>query len=248
MSTEIQRTTPKTPTAPPQSIDPVLQLAITNGVDVEVIERLVALKERDEERAARAAFFEAIARFHEHCPPIVKTRENAQFQVTRAGVRQPARYAALEEIDRVARPVATECGLAWTWNTAVEGEMMHIDCKVIHVMGHSEVSRVTMPLESKAGSSIQQKFGSAQTYGMRYSLVAALGITTADEDLDGASNGSDAPGISDEQAADLEALIQEVGADRAKFLAHIKVKNVADIPAHDLGRIIGLLEQKRRGA
>ena len=170
----------------PVAVSGLVALAIEKGVDVEVLERLVALQERVTERNARAAFFEALAKFREACPPIRRTRENSQFKVTRDGVQRASRYAPLDEIDRIARPVASSCGLTWTWDTRVEGDLLHVTCRVMHVMGHSETTVVSMPVESKAGSSAQQKYGSAQTYGMRYSLIAALGITTADEDMDGA--------------------------------------------------------------
>ena len=167
-------------------------------------------------------------------------------------MRRKARYAPLEDIDRIARPVAARHGLTWTWDTKIEGPLMHVACRVMHVMGHSETTSVSMPWESKAGSSPQQKYGSAQTYGMRYSLVAALGITTADEDTDGNEPGGEVDKISEEQAADLNSLIDEVGADRPKFLewastaAGYEVRDVADLPKSKLPEALRLLEARRR--
>src|SRR5690625_626300 len=140
----------------------LLARAVDSGASVEALERLVALKERVDAEAARRAYFEALARCHAECPPIKKTRENAQFKVTRAGVSKPARYAPLEEIDRVVRPVAAANGLVWTWDTRIDDGQMHVTCRVSHEMGHAEEATVSMPLESRAGSSPQQKYGSAQ--------------------------------------------------------------------------------------
>lgn len=225
-------------------VSALVRLAIEQKVPVEALERLVALQERVMERDARTAFVEALAAFRADCPPILKTRENSQFDVTRNGVRQKARYAPLEDIDRIARPVAAKHGLTWTWDTKIDGPLMHIACRVMHVMGHSETTNVSMPWESKAGSSPQQKYGSAQTYGMRYSLVAALGITTADEDTDGAGGG-EVEKVSDGEAADLVALMDEVGADRGKFLRWAGVDDVVDLPKGRLAEAIRLLERKR---
>lgn len=222
----------------------LVQLAIDKGVDVMLLERLVALKERVDERDARAAFIAALAAFQAECPPILKTRENSQFQVTRAGARRSARYAPLEEIDRVARPVAAKHGLVWTWDTRVDGELMHITCRVLHSMGHSECATVSMPYESKAGSSPQQKYGSTQTYGMRYSLTAALGITTADDDVDGASDADEVEKITDKQAADLADLIESVGAKLKTFLRFMGVEQISDIPAKDYKRAVDSLNRR----
>jgi hypothetical protein len=236
------------PGAEGQSVASLVQYAIERGVDVEVLERLVALQERVMERDARAAFFEALTAFREKCPPIVKTRENSQFKVTRAGVSRPAKYAPLEEIDRVARPIAAECGLVWTWDTRLEGELMHVTCRVLHVMGHSEAATVAMPHGSSAGSSPQQKYGSTQTYGMRYSLIAALGITTADEDVDGAEGGAGSKAgeeITPEQEATLRALVREVKANEQKFLDWLQVRSLAVLPASRYAEAVAALEQKR---
>lgn len=226
-------------------VSALVRLAIEQQVPVEALERLVALQERVMERDARAAFVQALAAFRQECPPILKTRENEQFSVTRNGVRRKARYAPLEDIDRIAGPIAAKHGLTWTWDTRVEGAAMHVGCRVMHVMGHSEVTTVIMPTESKAGSSPQQKYGSAQTYGMRYSLVAALGITTADDDLDGAATAEEVETISDSEAADLQALMDEVGADRGKFLKWAGVTGLSDLPKARLPEAIRLLERKR---
>jgi hypothetical protein len=227
----------------------LLMKAVEGGMSVEVIERLVALQERAQERNARAAFFEAMTAFRAECPAIPRTRENTQFDVTRNGVKVKSRYAALEDIDRIARPVAARHGLAWTWNTAVAGDLMVVSCRVSHVDGHSEETSVTMPTESKAGSSLQQKFGSAQTYGMRYSLVAALGLTTADEDTDGAGRRGEhtVATASKQEVADMAALVAEVGANLPRFLAFMGVERLEDIPASSVPIAISTLEKKRGG-
>jgi hypothetical protein len=242
--TAVERADVVEPDGPAESITSLVRFAIANNVGVDVLERLVALQERVTERNARTAFVEALTKFREDCPPVTKTRENTQFKVTRGGVSVNAMYAPLDEIDRVARPVAAGHGLVWTWNTSVDDKLMHVTCRLIHVLGHSEETNVSMPYESKAGSSPQQKYGSTQTYGMRYSLIAALGLTTADEDTDGA--GSAGEKISDEQLADLESLLEEVGADRLKFLAFMGTDTLAGILASDYKRAVTALERKRR--
>ena len=64
-----------------------------------------------------------------------------------------------------------------------------------------------------------QKHGAALTYGKRQSLTSVLGLTTADDDTDGVERGGKPDPITEGQLADLEALIEDVGADWQKFLA-----------------------------
>jgi hypothetical protein len=247
MNQIITRVEDHLPAAPqePEGVTSLVQLAINKGVDVEVLERLVALQERVTERNARASFFKALAEFRSECPPIKKTQINTQFEVTRDGVKRAARYAPLDEIDRIARPVAANHGLTWTWDTTVDEKLMHVICRVLHVDGHSEATTVAMPHGSNAGSSPQQKFGSTQTYGMRYSLIAALGLTTTDEDADGAGGKEPPQPITAEQAADLSDLIDSVGANRKKFLHFMNVEKLSDIPAGEYKRAVDALEERR---
>ena len=232
------------------SVKDLMGMAIQQGESgVAALERLAALMERDTDRRARMAYIEALSRFREQCPPIPKTRKNIQFsRVNRAGVNGPAMYADIEDIDRIARPIASANGLIWTWDTKVDATHMHTSCKLLHVDGHSETATVSFPYESKAGASAQQKYSITQTYGMRYSLIAALGITTADADTDGNVPGQASETITDEQVADLTALAQEVKADIPRFLKYMGVAAMGDITTGEYARAKKALEDKRKRA
>jgi len=225
----------------------LLTAAADKGMSLEDLKELFSLQKEIDARNARMGFYRALAAFRAECPQPQKTRENTQFQVTRNGVKRHSKYAPLEEIDRVAGPVAAAQGLSWIWDTRIEGDLMHVTCKLFHQDGHTEHATVSMPYESKAGASPQQKYGSTQTYGMRYSLIAALGITSADEDVDGApgSGGPPSEPITEAQAADLAALISEVGTDQAKLLAYYGAESLAKFPASELERVTKHLEGKR---
>ena len=236
------------------SVSAMIWHAIDRGIDVKALEQLVALEERVSARLARSAFIEAMTAFRNACPPIARTQENSQFEVTRNGVKRKARYAPLEEIDRTIRPIAAEHGLSWTWDTDIDGTNMRVICRVAHAMGHTEATSVAMPVESRAGSSPQQKYGSAQTYGMRYSLIAAFGLTTADEDVDGNGNGDDdkPETITEKQAADLSDLIESIGADAAKVKAEALqfagVATLAEIPAKLHRRVVAGVKARKAKA
>jgi hypothetical protein len=54
--------------------------------------------------------------------------------------------------------------------------------------------------------------------------------------------------ISKEQQANLQALIDEVGADMTKFLDYFKIEKLADLPTAEYQRAINALEKKRKAA
>jgi hypothetical protein len=118
-------------------------------------------------------------------------------------------------------------------------------CVLRHIDGHEERSRFPVPMKTDAAMSDAQKAGAALTYGRRQSLVAVLGLTTADEDTDAPA---EVAFITDSQAADLEALASEVKADRAAFLKFLGVSSFAAIPAARYREAVASLERKRKGA
>ena len=223
----------------------LVRMAMDKDVDLDKLERIIALQERVTDRNARMAYVSALSSFRAECPQPKRNRENTQFSVTRGGQKVHATYSDLSEIERVARPVAAKFGLTWTWDTRVDADLMHVTCKVQHVDGHSDTATVSMPYESKAGSSPQQKYGSTQTYGMRYSLIAALGITTADEDLDGAS-GEQAEAITDGQAEYLKKILKDSDADVQKFLGLYGIKSVDEMTQRDFPRAVKDIEERNR--
>lgn len=52
--------------------------------------------------------------------------------------------------------------------------------------------------------------------------------------------------ITESQAADLDAMIAEVKADRGKFLAHFRIAKVSDLKAADHPKAVAMLDKKRR--
>jgi hypothetical protein len=80
------------------------------------------------------------------------------------------------------------------------------------------------------------------SYGRRYLTLLVFNITLTNEDSDG---NQPQDGVSDEQIANIEALITETGSDKVKFLRYLKVSKLSDIPAANYSTVIQLLEAKR---
>lgn len=228
----------------------LVQLAIEKGVDVEVIERLVALQERVMERNAEAAMAQALAAFQAECPPIPRVRT---AEVKKNGVKQyEYTFAPLEKIVEVIRPYLTKNGLSFTHDSAILQGAVEITCTLQHIEGAKRTSTFTGPVDNSGGKNPLQAVGSARSYGRRYTLVDVLGLTTDDEqDDDGVRahrNGRDdgePEALSADQLANLDALIEEVNADKPKFLKFMRVASLADIHPRDYARAISALESKR---
>lgn len=234
-------------TRPVTDIGAIIELAVREGRSADEIEKLVGLFERMQDRQAGAAFYRAVSCFRADCPPIVRRSQNAQFTVTRNGVKCPSLYASLDDIAKTVRKPLADNGLSYTWGTAaIEGNMLTISCILSHVDGHSETSAVTFPIDSPAGSSPQQKYGSTITYAQRYSLIARLGLTSCDDDNDGNEPDKPVELIDQKQIRQLEDLIDSVGANPGKFKAFMGVEWLKELPASEYDRAIRELERKKK--
>jgi hypothetical protein len=226
-------------------ISDLMRLAIERGAEgVEALEKLVALRERVEDRNARHAFHEALATFQQECPPIPKTSA-VKFVSRSGGAPVQYSYAALDTIIAIVRPILARHGLSFTWDSVEDGGKLTVTCVLLHVDGCSQRASFTCPLTSSNPiMSDQQKSGAALTYARRQSLVQALGLVTTDTDNDAASTSALEP-ISDDEVFDLTALISKVGANHTKFLELLGVAALAEIPKAQFATAKRLLERKR---
>lgn len=119
-----------------------------------------------------ASLAQALVNAQAEFPYIPKTKE--VIVATQRG-SYVFKYAPLEDMIKRLRPVLTKHGLGFT-----QGANGHsIVTTVFHTSG--EWLSHTMPLEDNPDP---QRYGSQFTYRRRYSLKAALGIETDDDDAD----------------------------------------------------------------
>jgi hypothetical protein len=141
-------------------------------------------------------------------------------------------------------PAFSKHGLSVLQNLVTSAEGVACETIILHSSGQSlKLGPLLMP----AMKHDAQGLGSAATYARRYSLLAAAGVVgEEDDDAEAAvkTNGKD-PHITEKQAADLTALIQEVGADQDKFLKWAKVNSLQALPASFFPQAVKQLEAKR---
>ncbi len=226
------------------SMESIIAAAVDKGTPPESLEKLLAVFERMTAIKSKQAFDEAMSAFKADCPAVPRRTENGQFKVTRNGVAVNRRYAALEDIESTIRGPLGRHGLSFRWGaTKVDAGILSMACIVSHAGGHSESSSVQLPIDSKAGCSDQQKMGAAMTYAQRYSLIQALGLTSCDDDADGAE--PEKP-VTAEQAANLQHLIDETNSDKGRFLAAFDAESLDTFPSSKFSEAIAAFEKKRR--
>lgn len=235
-----------TPTeAGPSAVLALMTQAVAKGVPVETMESLQKMYHAEQDRSAAREFADAMARFQSECPSIQK-RKTSKRTGERDGSKFAFTYAGLDDIETDAGPAARANGFSWSWDSDIKDGLMVVTCTLTHRAGHARSARFANPMSSNLPVNEQQKYAAALTYARRQSLVQVLGLTTVDEDQEGAPE--DMEKIGTEQEALLLALIEETATDLKRFLNHFKIDRLADLMAADYQRAINALEQKRKKA
>ena len=158
-------------------------------------------------------------------------------------------YADLESVTDTIRPVAAKYGLAYIQRFHDFEGGVAVETIIIHESG-AQISNGILRIPATKQDA--QGYGSAITYARRYSLQTAFGVAPEDDDGNAASRPTLPPAkITAQQAADLQALADEVAADGPAFLkylsglAKVEIHTMADIPAGVIKQAIQALQAKR---
>jgi len=156
-----------------------------------------------------------------------------------------SQFASLAAVRNAVVPVLARHGVTVSQDLQTVESGVAVYTILTHESGQQmRFGPLTMPV-SKADA---QGVASASTYGRRYHLMAVCAVV-GDDDDDGARATAYAPAksdppITDEQVANLEALVSEVGADAAAFLKYMKADALASIRASQYADAVNALRRK----
>jgi hypothetical protein len=216
-----------------QTPDNLLAIAVQNGADVDQLSKLMDLKERFDAAEAKKAFFHALTEFQSNMPAIKRT-STVKFNSTAYN------FASLGAIAEQIRSTLKDCGLSYRFAQNHENGIQ-VTCIVTHVDGHSESTSMTAGADTSGQKNAIQGIGSTVTYLQRYTLISALGLTTADEDVDAKVAIATGQTLDINQITLIENLLQTQKRDLNKFLNWIGVSRLKDVPSKDWGKICAAL-------
>jgi hypothetical protein len=221
----------------------LLAMAVEQGADIEKLEKLMALQERWEAGEAKKAYVVAMNAFKANPPAIIKDR-HVSFETSK-GVTEYD-HATLANVTSSICAALAEHGLSHRWDVEhLDGGQIRVTCVITHVLGHSESVPMQAGRDESGGKNNIQALGSTVSYLQRYSLLAATGLATYDMDNDGASPPA-ADLITENQTANIRALLEETGSDKTLFLKWVKCQTIEEIKAKKYDAIIKHLEGKRQ--
>lgn len=195
MSNEMQLVVDDQPERALPAIKPEMQVAVSSnpydnmlveavrGGNIDIIERLMALKERDEANTARKAFTAAKAAFKGEAVVVVKDKFNTQFK---------SMYSSLGNLVGTVSPFLSKHGLSADWTLEQSNGQITVTCVLSHALGYSESVPFTVPPDTSGGGAKNpiQAIKSAVTYAKAVTYESVCGMASTDANHDDDGNGT----------------------------------------------------------
>lgn len=221
-------------------LEAIVRAAADPTIDVGKLERLLGLQQTILSDQRRASFMAAMARVQEKMPRVTKTGV-----ITDRDGNIRSRFAPLQDIDQVIRPLLQEEGFAFSFNSeSSDAKTFQFSATLAHRDGHTETRHLPLPLDASQYRSPVQNVGSSLSYARRQLIKMFFNIIEINEDDDGL--GGPQGYVTQVQADDIRSRLAEVKGDEAKFLRLLKAAKFEFIPAGEYERALNFIADKKR--
>jgi ERF superfamily len=223
----------------------VIRAAADPAVDVSKMRELMGLQKELLSMNAETEFNQAFHRLQMELPRVKRTGD-VEYKNKQGVFEKAFDFANWESIDDAIRPLMHAHGFVLSFDTTPrQGDGGGIICTgtLRHVAGHSKTASIPVPLDVSGGKNSNQGYGSALSYGKRYTTTALLNIVTEGEDDDGVKAGTRY--INAAQVAEIEKLIEESGSNKTGFMQHFEVTALENLLAEEYVGAVNMLNVKK---
>lgn len=214
----------------------VIAAASDPAVDVAKMRELLGLQKELMAMQAEQQFNEAFHRLQLEMPRIKKDG-TVEYKNKQTGKMEKSfNFATWEAIDTVIRPILQREGFSLSFDSAQrqgEGGGIVVTGKLSHIGGACRTASIPVPLDTSGGKNNIQGYGSAMSYGRRYTATALLNIVTEGEDDSGVRGGMRF--ISETDADELRDLMKRAGRQEGSFLDRLFGGSVRSIEEIEVG-------------
>ncbi len=188
--------------------DDMIIMALEKGLPVETLSKIMDLQDRWKAGIARETFLTSLAKFQSLCPELKKVK-TVNYQRKDGGFTK-YNYTPLSEIAKQIKSAMEAAGLTYQFKIKDDGTNLSVTCILTHISGHAEETTMTAAPDDSGNKNSIQGRGSTITYLQRYTLIGALGITTADQDDDGKATGKKEASKAEMTAKQFEGTLEKV--------------------------------------
>ena len=228
--------------------DALIAMALEKDLDMDKLERLIAMREKEEEKTAKSLFNTAMATVQGQIQPIITDAENDHTG---------SRYAKLVAIIRALAPIYTAQGFSVSYGQAkcddealVADKWFRTTSELAHAGGYTKDFYVDLPADIRGSGG---KVNKTLIHGTKSTITYARGILmglmfnlTTSDDADNDGN-TQTITITPEQAATLRDEVAAIDGDEGFFCNWLcKVKSFEEIPERQLAKAKkAIAEQKK---
>lgn len=188
-------------------------------IDLDRMERLLVMHEKLNQHRAERQFIEAMTQFKRTAPTITKNK--LVGYANRDGTTTGYKHATLAAVTSAAIASLADVGISHRWDLEqLEDRRVRVTCVLTHTGGHSTRTSLEGAPDDSGKKNLIQQTSSTITYLQRYTLLAATGLATEDDD-DGAggkaANGQhkEAPEGYENWRADMGAIDTQAELEKA---------------------------------
>jgi hypothetical protein len=216
----------------------IIQDAVAGGVEAAQLGQLLDLQLRFQADEARKAYVAAMAAFKANPPTIWKDKTVHAGKATYS-------HVSLEFASKSIMEGLAANGMVHDWESSVIDGVVSVTCYITHEQGHRHKGATLTASPDNSGSKNSvQAIGSTTTYLQRYTQLMTTGLAVGGLDDDGIGSTF----LTDDEVAELQALIEQSGTDIAKFCAFMKVDSLARIPGEHFRKArLALVQKVKKG-
>lgn len=170
-----------------QSPSGLIAQALSQNASIETLEKLMALEERYFANKARGSYYESLSLLQSEMPDFKRTKK-VKFKSKDSETVTEYSYTPLGEMIKALKPLLKKYGFSYHFQfTPTSNGMIRCDCITTHKDGHQEITSMEAVRDESGKKNHIQSIGSTRTYLQRYTLKAAFGIGSDEDDNDGRS-------------------------------------------------------------
>lgn len=162
-------------------LEVIARAARDPSVDIDKMERLIAMQERVQARDAELAFSDAFATMQPELPTISKSG-----QIVHNG-KVISEFAEWSDINKAITPTLSRHGFSLSFKPSDVGGKIAVTVILRHRLGFKDEATLPLPTDTSGAKNAVQGVGSTLSYGKRYAAVLLLNINTEGEDDDGSA-------------------------------------------------------------
>lgn len=212
----------------------MIQMAMEKGQNLDNLERFLTLQEKWEAKEARKAYHVAMTAFKLEAPMVTKDKLNKQYN---------SKYTSLSNLVNTVNPILSKHGLSASWDHEQNGTIK-VTCKITHVLGHSEETSATAPVDKSGAKNEIQQIKSTITYLKAVTFESICGLASTDANLDDDGAGV-VEYITSAQIKQIKDRAFNLKVDNALFLDYMGVESVEKLLKSDFQKAMLALNAKK---